>query len=70
MRTTAKDSNIINPLPLSFAVVGSGFSVLEGKMTDPIYKLWFPQLFVEEEDESLVRAVEEIEAEERVLEDD
>lgn len=37
-------------------------------MTDPIYKVWFPQAYVEdvvEEDENLIRAVEEIEAEEQ-----
>ena len=37
---------------------------------DPIYKAWFPQAFIEEEDESLVRAVEEIEEAERELQDD
>lgn len=39
-------------------------------MTDPIYKVWFPQAFIEEEDESLIRAVEEIEEAEREQDDD
>lgn len=34
-------------------------------LSDPIYKVWFPQVFIEEEDEDLVRAVDEIIAEER-----
>lgn len=39
-------------------------------LNDPIYKLWFPQAFVEQEDPELIKAIEEIEAEERELQDD